>query len=107
MRRFSCLILVSIVFISLYAGIAPQSAKIGSVAVSIGEGSVEEMVLSAVKEDFTLFWLEKYAVSDDGFAVAYSSVLSSLLPMEEVILGTYDGEGISLYSAKDGKKVYL
>ena len=107
MRRFSLIMLLFLFSLSLHGGIAPQSEKIGRVAVTIEEGSVEEMVLAAVRKEFTLSWLDEYAVTEAGFAPAYSSLLSSLLPMEEVILGVYDGNGISLYSAKDGKKVYF
>lgn len=91
----------------LFSAVVPESSKVGKVSVEIKEGSVEEFVLSAMKEEFSLSWIEKYSDSSDAFLAAYSPLLSSLLPMENLILGEYDGNGISLYSQDSGDYLYL
>lgn len=91
----------------VFAAVVPQSSKVGKVCVEIKEGSVEEMVSSALKEEFSLSWIEKYCDESDAFLSSYSPLLSSILPMESIVMGEYDGNGISLYSQKNGVYLYL
>ena len=91
----------------LFSGVVPESVKVGRVCVEIEEGSVEDMVSCALKEDFSLSWIEKYCDQSDAFLASYSPLLASLLPMEDVILGEFDGNGIYLYSQKTGDYLYL
>ena len=91
----------------LFSGVVPESVKVGRVCVEIEEGSVEEMVSNALKEEFSLSWIEKYCDQSDAFLASYSPLLASLLPMEDVILGEFDGNGIYLYSQKTGDYLYL
>ena len=91
----------------LFSGIVPESVRVGRVCVKIEEGSVEEMVSNALKEEFSLSWIEKYCDQSDAFLAPYSPLLASLLPMEDVILGEFDGNGIYLYSQKTDDYLYL
>ena len=75
--------------------------------MKIEEGSVEEMVSNALQEEFSLSWIEKYCDQSDAFLASYSPLLASLLPMEDVILGEFDGNGIYLYSQKTDDYLYL
>ena len=75
----------------LFSGVVPESAKVGRVCV-------EEMVLRALKEEFSLSWIENYCDESDAFLAAYSETLSSILPMENVIMGEFDGNGLYFYS---------
>ena len=82
----------------LFSRVVPESAKVGRVCVEVEEGSVEEMVLRALKEEFSLSWIENYCDESDAFLAAYSETLSSILPMENVIMGEFDGNGLYFYS---------
>lgn len=107
MKRILLLLIFLLISSLLFSEIIPVSGKVGRVCTTIKEGSVEEMVLSAVKEEFSLSWIEKYCDKSDAFLAQYSPILSSLLPMEDIILGLYDGNGINLYSQKTGDYLYL
>lgn len=107
MKRVFSIMVSLILLSSLAAGIIPQSKRVGIVAVETEEGSVEEMLLTAFQEEFTLSWIERYTLATDTFLEAYSPLLSALLPMEDIVVGTFDGDGISLYSQKSGDWVYI
>ena len=103
MKRLSLFLIILLCFSSfLFSGVIPVSGKVGKVCTEVKEGSVEEMVLKAMGEEFSLSWIEKYCDTSDGFLASYSPLLSSILPMEEIVLGLYDGNSIRLYSRKTG-----
>ena len=104
---FSLLSILIFSSVLLFSGIVPESSKVGRVCVDIKEGSVEEMVLCAMKEEFSLSWIGKYCDGSDAFLAAYSPLLSSILPLENIILGEFDGNGIYLYSQTKGDYLYL
>lgn len=91
--------------ISLFAGIAPVSSAIGTVAVSIKPNSPEELVQKAFSSEFTEDWLTTYALESEPFAVAYSETLSQLLPLESFLLSVYDGNQVSVLPLSTGKVI--
>ncbi len=101
MKRF-LLIAVSlfILLLPLSASISPVSQSIGTVAVEIENGSAEELVYNAMREEYTSLWLEKYAINPTSFALAYSEALSTLLPMDNFLLSTLNGNEIKVLEQK-------
>ena len=97
MRRIFLFILLLCSF-SLFAVIVPYSDTIGRIQVDIEEESNAEMVLKAFSEEFTEAWIEKYANNDQLFALAYSPILSTLLPMTNLIISEERDNTLSLYS---------
>jgi len=97
MRRIFLFILLLCSF-SLFAAIVPYSDTIGRIQVDIEEESNAEMVLKAFSEEFTEAWIEKYANNDQLFALAYSPILSTLLPMTNLIISEERDNTLSLYS---------
>ncbi len=77
----------------LFSSVAPVSASIGKVCVSPKKGSSEYLVWSAVRREYSDDWLERYTSAPVAFALAYSSSLSSLLPMHNCLVSEEnDGE---------------
>ena len=93
MKRTLALLLLSVFLFPLCASVAPVSYSIGTVVIEMKKGSSEELVWNAVRREYNDEWLEKYAVSPLSFALAYSSELSSLLPLEDYLVSVEtDGE---------------
>ncbi|MBQ0072317.1 MAG: hypothetical protein KBS81_10785 [Spirochaetales bacterium] len=103
-KAFLTLLLLTL-SLSLFAGLAPPSKKIGEVAVSWAEDSVEAFIQKALSKPYTEEWLSTYTLEKEAFALAYTTILCDLLPMKNFLLSTYrDGE-ISVLSLETGKVV--
>lgn len=107
MKRLLSLGLAIFLSLSLFAGIAPSSLSLGRVVVEVEEGSVEEKILKAFREEFSEAWLSEYTVNTEAFALAYVPLLSSILPMENIIISAEENNRLSLYSRKSGYRVSL
>ena len=93
MKRITVFMAVLLSSILLFATVAPTSSAIGKVCVSPEEGSSEYLIWTAVKDEYSDAWLEKYTSSPVPFALAYSSSLSSLLPLDNSLVSVEtDGE---------------
>ncbi len=86
MKRVLVFTLAVLTSLSLFSAVAPVSTSIGRVVLSPDKGSAEYLVWSAVKSEYSDEWLEKYASSPVPFALAYSSSLSPLLPLENYLV---------------------
>ncbi len=82
--------------------VAPVSGTIGRIAVSVAPDSITATALEAAGEEYTEAWLEKYAVDKVSFGEAYSPLLSSVLPLSDVVAGEEKGGAVSLMSLEDG-----
>lgn len=107
MKRIFLVATIFFLSFSLFAAIAPYSQKIGRVVVDFKEGSTEELISNALREEFSLSWIEKYTFGDDAFLESYSSILSSLLPMSNLLVGEFDGVGLGVISQDSGDCLYL
>lgn len=63
---------------------------------------MEEVVYSAVREEYTDSWLESYAFSPLEFALAYSDELSGILPLERFLLSSASGNEIKVQDQRTG-----
>lgn len=107
MKRLFALALAFLISLSLYSGITPSSARLGRVVVELEESSMEAKMLKAFSSEFSEAWLKEYTVNTEAFALAYVPLLSSLLPMENIILSKEENNRLSLYSRKSGYLVSL
>lgn len=81
------------------ASISPYSNVLSSrVQVDIEEESKAYIVSKAFKEEYNEAWLGKYTDNDDLFALAYTPMLSELLPMSNLVIEEEEGDTISFYS---------
>ena len=80
----------------------PVSQSIGRIQCEIPSGSVTEIALAAVSEEYTEAWLDEYAVDKITFGEAYSEILSSALPMTNVIAGSERNGAVTLKSLDNG-----
>lgn len=102
MKRVFLLIVSSLLLFPLPAAVSPVSSLIGTVAVDIKEGSMEEVVYSAVREEYTDSWLGSYALSPLEFALAYSDELSGILPLDNFLLSSASGNEIKVQDRRTG-----
>ena len=84
------------------AASVPVSATIGRVAVEIPSGSITETALKAAESEYTEAWLDEYALDKISFGEAYSELLSSLLPLSDLIAGEERNNAVTLKSLADG-----
>lgn len=112
--RYILSFIVLFLSFSLFAVVVPQSETIGRIQIDIAEDSISSWILKGFKEEYTEDWIETYAGGDELFAVAYTPMLSELLPMTNVVISEEGKTGLSLYSldskqvvsiAFDGKKI--
>lgn len=93
MKRILVFALLSLLCFALSAAVAPASSTIGKVSLSPERGSAEYLVWSAVRRQYSDDWLERYTSSPVPFALAYSSALSHLLPLDNYLVSEEnDGE---------------
>lgn len=98
MRRLFLLFLI-LSTLPLAASIPPYSNALSSrVQVDIEEESKAYIVSKAFKEEYNEAWLGKYTDNDDLFALAYTPMLSGLLPMSNLVIAEEEGDTISFYS---------
>ncbi len=105
MKRAFAFILLLSVSLFLSASIAPRSSRIGRVVLNVEEGSAEELIWNAARSEYTGEWLEKYASSPLFFASAYSSILSSLLPLDDFLLSRPAENEVRLLERKGGRVI--
>lgn len=93
MKRVLVFALAVLLSLPLFSAVAPLSTSIGKVSLSPVRGSAEYLVWSAVRREYSDGWLERYTSSPVPFALAYSSTLSPLLPLDNYIVSEEnDGE---------------
>ena len=68
-----------------------------------GAGYESIAALNAAGEEYTEAWLDEYAVDKVSFGEAYSPLLSSVLPLSNVVAGIEKGGAVSLRSLDDGR----
>lgn len=102
MKRFLLIALTLFILLPLSASISPSSHALGNVAVEIEKGSEEELVFNAMRKEYTSQWLDEYTLNSTAFALAYTDTLSSLLPMEDFLLSTLDGNEIKVLERESG-----
>lgn len=102
MKRILLVALVLFTLIPLYSSISPVSETLGNVCVSIEKGSEEELVYNAMRSEYTSEWLEKYALNGTSFALAYSEILSPLLPLDDFLLSTLSGSEVKVLVPESG-----
>lgn len=107
MKRVLLVYLVLLLSFPLYATVSPTSDKIGRVAVSLEEGSMEEKVYYAMKSEYDDEWLNTYTSSPLPFAKAYSSELASLLPIENFLLSIYDKNEVKVLDMESKKIITI
>lgn len=81
---------------------APVSGTIGQVAVEIAPGSITEIAIEAAGREYTESWLDDYASDKISFGEAYSEMLSSLLPLSDIIAGEEKNNAVTIMSLADG-----
>lgn len=81
---------------------APVSGTIGQVAVEIVPGSITEIAIEAAGREYTESWLDDYASDKISFGEAYSEMLSSLLPLSDIIAGEEKNNAVTIMSLADG-----
>lgn len=97
------LLLLPALFLCLaLSAVAPVSLKLGRVDTVLEEGSLAAVALEAVKAPYTEQWLEAYAEDAMLFAEAYSPLLSSALPMGNVLVGEERGGSLSVLDQDTG-----
>ncbi len=93
MKRITVFTAVLLSSFLLFPSVAPISSVLGKISVKPEEGSAEYLVWRAVKKEYSDRWLEDYTSSPVPFALAYSSSLSSLLPLSDYLVSVEnDGE---------------
>lgn len=103
MKKVVSLVLLIIVSFSLFSSVSPISGRIGRVCASPQKESVEEMVSKAMKSEYTDYWLEKYTLDPISFALLYSDVLSSIIPMDNFILSYFNKGEIKVLNLDSDK----
>ena len=107
MKKLFVLFLVFCLSLSLFAGIAPQSKKIGKVLVNLEKDSIEYRVKKAFSSELSDSWLEMYTINTEAFIVSYLPLLSSILPMENLLISKMENGRLSIYSQKSGLLISL
>ena len=102
MKRIFVFTVVALSSFLLFSSVSPVSSSIGKVCISPEKGSNEYLVLHAVKREYTDEWLEKYTQSPVAFALAYSSSLSSLLPLDDCLVSEENDGEIKVLDNKSG-----
>ena len=87
---------------SLHAAV-PLSESIGRIQTNVDPQSITATALNAAREEYTEAWLDEYAVDKVSFGEAYSPLLSSVLPLSNVVAGIEKGGAVSLRSLDDGR----
>lgn len=103
MKKIVLLFILFFISFSIFSSVSPLSGRIGKVCVSPQNGSVEEMVTKAMKSEYTDYWLEKYAHNPISFALLYSEVLSTIIPMENFILSYLDSGEVKVLNLDTNK----
>ncbi len=101
MERIAIIVLCLLLPLPLSA-LAPVSAEIGEVAVSVDDGSITDTALKAAREEYTESWLERYAASPLVFGEAYSSLLSDILPLGNPIAGIERNGAVDIQDLESG-----
>ena len=107
LKKLLVLLLLLLLSFSLFSSVSPISERLGEIATDIKPGTIESLVYSAMKKDYDDKWLERYAFSPYSFAVSYSSILSSLLPIENCLISTFKNDEISVMDQKSGRTLTL
>ena len=107
MKKLFVLFLVFCLSLSLFAGIAPQSRKLGKVLVNLEKDSIEYRVKKAFSSELSDSWLEMYTINTEAFIVSYLPLLSSILPMENLLISKIENGRLSIYSQKSGLLISL
>lgn len=104
MKRFCIFIFLFLSLTVLSASLSPLSPLLGEIYVG-EEGKIENRLLEALYLPFTLEWLESYTSNNEGFILSYTPILSSLLPMENVVITPLKDNEITALSLKTGRSV--
>ena len=107
MKKLFTLFLVFCLTFSLSAGIVPQSKAIGKVLTNLEKDSIEYRVKKAFSSELSDSWLEMYTVNTEAFIVSYLPLLSSILPMENLLISKMENGRLSIYSQKSGLMISL
>lgn len=107
MKKLLLLFLVFCLTFSLTAGIHPQSKAIGKVLTKIEKDSIEYKVKKAFSSELSDSWLEMYTVNTEAFIVSYLPLLSSILPMENLLISKMENGRLSIYSQKSDLMISL
>ena len=107
MKKLFLLFLVFCLTFSLVAGISPQSKTIGKVLTKIEKDSIEYKIKKAFSSELSDSWLEMYTVNTEAFIVSYLPLLSSILPMENLLISKMENGRLSIYSQKSGLMISL
>lgn len=107
MKKLVVLFLIFCLSLSLFAGIAPQSRKLGKVLVNLEKDSIEYRVKKAFSSELSDSWLEMYTINTEAFIVSYLPLLSSILPMENLLISKMENGRLSIYSQKSGLLISL
>ena len=107
MKKLFLLFLVFCLTFSLTAGISPQSKAIGKILTKIEKDSIEYKMKKAFSSELTDSWLEMYTVNTEAFIVSYLPLLSSILPMENLLISKMENGRLSIYSQKSGLMISL
>lgn len=105
MKRVLVFALLSLTCFALSAVVAPVSTSIGKVSLSPERGSAEYLVWSAVRREYSDEWLERYTSSPVPFALAYSSVLSPLLPLSDYLVSVENEGEVKVLDMESGSVI--
>lgn len=100
------LMLTAFLSLQLYA-VAPESSAIGTVAVAVGQGTITEIALEAVREEYTEEWLGKYTEDPIVSGEILSPYLSHVLPLTNPIAGLEKNSSVEILDLDGGEKVAL
>ena len=107
MKKLFSLLLMVLISISLFSGVAPSSKRLGKVAVSLDEDSLSLLAYKAFSSPLSEQWLREHTIATEAFIVSYLPFLSEILPMENIIISEEKENRLSLYSRKSGYLISL
>lgn len=105
MKRVLVFALLALMCSVLSAAVAPVSSTIGKVSLSPERGSAEYLVWSAVRREYSDDWLERYTSSPVPFALAYSSALSPLLPLDNYLVSEENEGEVRVLDMESGSVI--
>ncbi len=105
MRKF-LISLFMLLSLALSAANLPVDREIGRLSAA-EEGSPEGLVREAFSKEFSLAWVEEYVAAGyaASFAAFYSSRLSELLPLQNMLIGEMAGSEIKLRDGESAVRI--
>jgi sporulation protein YlmC with PRC-barrel domain len=80
---------------------------INSIRLSYKQKRFEYRVKKAFSSELSDSWLEMYTINTEAFIVSYLPLLSSILPMENLLISKMENGRLSIYSQKSGLLISL